>query len=62
MKLCAAVLTLNDHLERVGGWELLAAVKMLRSILIPLHHYLRIFFHFDSHGLQYFVFVCTSTT
>ena len=62
MKLCTAVLTLNDHLERVGSWELLAAGKMLGSILIPLHHYLHIFFRFDSHGFLYFVFLDTGTT
>ena len=44
MKLCTAVLALNDHLARVEGWELLFAGKMLRSILLPLYHYLRIFF------------------
>ena len=43
MKLCTADLNLNDHHARVMGWELLAAGKMLRSILIMLHHYLRIF-------------------
>ena len=62
MKLCNAVLTLNHHLERVGGWELLAAGKMLRSILMPLHYYLRTFFHFDSHGFPYFLFLCTGTS
>ena len=48
MKLCTVVLALNDHLACVEGWELLVAGKMLRSILLLLYHYLRIFFHFDS--------------
>ena len=43
MKLFTAVLTLNDHHAHVGGWELLAAGKMLTGILLPLHHYLCIF-------------------
>ena len=61
MKLCTAVLTLIDQLQRVGGWELLAAGKMLTSNLIPLNHYFRNFFHLDSHGFLYFVFLCTGT-
>ena len=62
MKLCTAVLVFNERLTCVGGWELLVAGKMLRSILIPLYRYLRIFFHFDSHAFLYFVFLCTGTT
>ena len=46
MKLCTAVLTLNDHRGRAEGWELLAAGKMLRSHLIPVNHYLRNIFPF----------------
>ena len=57
-KLGSADLTLN---ERVEGWELLAVGKMLRNILIPLHHHLGIFFHFDFHAFLYFVFLCTDT-
>ena len=61
MMLRTAVMTLNDYLARVGGWELLTAGNML-SILIPLHHSLCIFFHFDSHAFLYFVCLCTGTT